>query len=80
VASAPTTTPQVGAGGMLSSPMAKGILGGIAEAGLMNMLTGPHYYSGGLFGAPGMGGFFGRGPYVLRWRPYVRRLRFRRGL
>jgi hypothetical protein len=50
------------AGGMLSSPMAKGVLGGIAAAGLMNMLTGPHYYSGGLFGAPGMGGFFGAGP------------------
>src|ERR687897_1307185 len=49
-------------GGMLGSPMAKGILGGIAGAGLMNMLTGPHYYSGGLFGAPGMGGFFGAGP------------------
>ncbi len=51
-----------GAGGMLGSPMAKGILGGIAAAGLMNMLTGPHYYSGGLFGAPVMGGFFGAGP------------------
>src|SRR3712207_5921323 len=51
-----------GAGGMLGSPMAKGILGGIAAAGLMNMLTGPHYYSGGLFGAPGMGSFFGGGP------------------
>jgi hypothetical protein len=52
----------VGVGGMLGSPMAKGILGGIAAAGLMNMLTGPHYYSGGLFGAPVMGGFFGGGP------------------
>ncbi len=52
----------VGAGGMLGSPMAKGILGGIAAAGLMNMLTGPHYYSGGLFGPPVMGGFFGGGP------------------
>src|ERR671921_1990045 len=51
-----------GTGGMLGSPMAKGVLGGIAAAGLMNMLTGPHYYSGGLFGAPGMGGFFGGGP------------------
>jgi hypothetical protein len=51
-----------GMGGMLGSPMAKGILGGIAGAGLMNMLTGPHYYSGGLFGAPGMGGFFSAGP------------------
>jgi hypothetical protein len=51
-----------GMGGMLGSPMAKGILGGIAGAGLMNMLTGPSYYSGGLFGAPGMGGFFGAGP------------------
>jgi hypothetical protein len=51
-----------GMGGMLGSPMAKGVLGGIAAAGLMNMLTGPHYYSGGLFGAPGMGGFFGGGP------------------
>jgi hypothetical protein len=51
-----------GMGGMLGSPMAKGILGGIAGAGLMNMLTGPSYYSGGLFGAPGMGGFFGGGP------------------
>jgi hypothetical protein len=49
-------------GGMLGSPMAKGILGGIAGAGLMNMLTGPNYYSGGFFGAPGMGGFFGGGP------------------
>jgi hypothetical protein len=48
--------------GMLGSPMAKGILGGIAGAGLMNMLTGPNYYSGGFFGAPGMGGFFGGGP------------------
>ena len=60
--SVPTAAPQVGAGGMLGSPMAKGILGGIAAAGLMNMLTGPHYYSGGLFGAPVMGGFFGGGP------------------
>src|SRR5918998_97594 len=51
-----------GTGGMLGSPMAKGVLGGIAAAGLMNMLTGPQYYSGGLFGAPGMGGFFGGGP------------------
>ena len=51
-----------GTGSMLGSPMAKGVLGGIAAAGLMNMLTGPHYYSGGLFGAPGMGGFFGGGP------------------
>jgi hypothetical protein len=51
-----------GMGGMLGIPMAKGILGGIAGAGLMNMLTGPSYYSGGLFGAPGMGGFFGAGP------------------
>jgi hypothetical protein len=51
-----------GTGGMMGSPMAKGVLGGIAAAGLMNMLTGPHYYSGGLFGAPGMGGFFGGGP------------------
>jgi hypothetical protein len=51
-----------GMGGMLGSPMAKGILGGLDAAGLMNMLTGPHYYSGGLFGAPGMGGFFSAGP------------------
>jgi hypothetical protein len=51
-----------GTGGMLGSPMAKGVLGGIAAAGLMNMLASPHYYSGGLFGAPGMGGFFGGGP------------------
>ena len=49
-------------GGMLGSPMAKGVLGGIAAAGLMNMLTGPGYYSSGLFGAPVMGGFFGGGP------------------
>jgi hypothetical protein len=42
--------------------MAKGVLGGIAAAGLMNMLTGPGYYSSGLFGAPVMGGFFGGGP------------------
>src|SRR5215207_8847467 len=55
-------TPQVGVGGMLGSPMAKGVLGGIAAAGLMNMLTGPHYYSGGLFAPPVMGGFFGGGP------------------
>src|SRR5215207_10694462 len=41
--------PGGGMGGMLGSPMAKGVLGGIAAAGLMNMLTGPHYYSGGLF-------------------------------
>jgi hypothetical protein len=60
--SMPTATPQVGASGMLGSPMARGILGGIAAAGLMNMLTGPHYYSGGLFGPPVMGGFFGGGP------------------
>jgi hypothetical protein len=60
--SAPTATPQASAGGMLGSPMAKGILGGIVAAGLMNMLTGPHYYSGGLFGAPVMGGVFGGGP------------------
>ena len=65
--STPPATPQVGApqvgtGGMLGNPMAKGILGGIAAAGLMNMLTGPHYYSGGLFGPPVMGGFFGGGP------------------
>ncbi len=51
-----------GTGGSLGSPMARGVLGGIAAAGLMNMLTGPHYYSGGLFGAPSMGGFFGGGP------------------
>jgi hypothetical protein len=55
---APTATTQVGAGGMLGSPMARGILGGIVAAGLMNMLTGPHYYSSGLFGPPVMGGFF----------------------
>ena len=54
--------PSGATGGMLGSPMAKGILGGIAGAGLMNMLTGPSYYSGGLFGAPVMGGFFGGGP------------------
>lgn len=60
--SAPTPTPQLGAGDMLGSPMAKGILGGIAAAGLMNMLSGPHYYSSGLFGPPVMGGFFGGGP------------------
>jgi len=52
-----------GTDGMLGSPMAKGVLGGIAAAGLMNMLAGPHYYSGGLFGAPGMGGFFGGGDF-----------------
>lgn len=51
-------------GGMPGSPMAKGILGGIAAAGLMNMLTGPSYYSGGLFGPPVMGGFFGGGPML----------------
>ena len=49
-------------GGMLGSPMAKGILGGIAAAGLMNVLSGPHYYSGVPFGASSMGGFFGGGP------------------
>ena len=49
-----------GASSMLGIPMAKGILGGIAAAGLMNMLTGPPY--SGFFGAPGMGGFFGAGP------------------
>jgi hypothetical protein len=47
--------------------MAKGILGGIAAAGLMNILTDSHYYSGGLFGAPGMGSFFGGGPHVRRY-------------
>lgn len=41
-----------GTGGVLGSPMAKGVLGGITAAGPMNMLTGPHYYSGGLFGPP----------------------------
>jgi hypothetical protein len=60
--SAPTATPRASTSSMLGSPMAKGILGGIAAAGLMNMLTGPHYYSGGLFGAPLMGGFFGGSP------------------
>src|SRR5215216_3915551 len=35
-----STTLGGGASGMLGSPMAKGILGGIAAAGLMNMLTG----------------------------------------
>ena len=56
-------TPTGGAGGMLSSPMAKGILGGIAGAGLMRMLGGGHHYhGGGLFGAPMMGGYFGGGP------------------
>jgi hypothetical protein len=47
---------------MLGSSMAKGVLRGIAAAGLMNMLSGPHYYSGGLLGAPGMGAFLGGGP------------------
>jgi hypothetical protein len=61
-AAVPSTSSGAGTAGMLGSPMAKGILGGIAAAGLMNMLTGPHYYSGGLFGAPVMGGFFGGGP------------------
>jgi hypothetical protein len=59
---APAGSIPPGAGDMLGSPMAKGVLGGIAAAGLMNMLTSPHYYSGGLFGAPLMGGFFGGGP------------------
>jgi hypothetical protein len=56
-----------GLGGMLGSPMAKGILGGIAGAGLMRMLGGGghhHYGGGGLFGGGGpmMGGYFGGGP------------------
>jgi hypothetical protein len=72
--STPPATPQVGApqvgtGGMLGNPMAKGILGGIAAAGLMNMLTGPHYYSGGLFGPPVMGGYFGGGPMFFGGGP-----------
>ncbi len=41
--------------------MTKGLLGGIAAAGLMNMLIGPHYYSGGLFGAGPMFGGYGFG-------------------
>ena len=49
-------------GGMLSSPLAKGVLGGIAGAGLMRMLGGGHHYGGGgLFGAPHIGGYFGGG-------------------
>ena len=49
--------------GMLGSPLAKGIMGGIAGAGLMRMLGGGHHYGGsGFFGAPGMGGYFGGGP------------------
>ncbi len=49
-------------GGMLSSPLAKGVLGGIAGAGLMRMLGGGHHYGGsGLFGVPHMGGYFGGG-------------------
>jgi hypothetical protein len=51
-APAPSRLSSAGMGGMLGSPMAKGILGGIAAAGLMNMLSGPHYYSGGLFSPP----------------------------
>src|SRR5829696_2144518 len=58
-----------GTGGMLGSPMAKGVLGGIAAAGLMNMLTGPGYYGGGLFGP--------RHGRLLRRRAHVRRLRVR---
>ena len=53
----------MGGGGKLSSQLAKGVLGGIAGAGLMRMLGGgAHHYGGGLFGAPHMGGYFGGGP------------------
>jgi len=65
---APSALPPVRRGvGATGSPLAKGILGGIAAAGLMNMLSGPHYYGGlggGLFGPPVMGGFFG-GPVFM---------------
>jgi hypothetical protein len=53
------------AGGAFGSPLTRGILGGIAAAGLMNMLSGPRYYGGGLFGPPVMGGFFGGGPIFM---------------
>jgi hypothetical protein len=50
-------------GSMLGSPLTKGIMGGIAGAGLMRMLGGGHHhYGGGLFDAPHMGGCFGGGP------------------
>lgn len=55
-------------GGAMGSPVARGILGGIAAAGLMNLLSGPRYYGGygsGLFGPPVMGGFFGGGPIFM---------------
>ena len=39
---------------MMGSPLAKGIIGGIAAAGLTRALTGGHHYHGG--------GFFGAGP------------------
>lgn len=48
-------------GGMMGISMAKGVLGGIAAASLARALTGPSYHSGGFFGAPSMGGFFGGG-------------------
>jgi hypothetical protein len=58
-----------GGGGMLSSPLAKGVLGGIAAYGVSRMLGGGHHSSGhgGLFGGHhghshgrrhGHGGFF----------------------
>ncbi len=60
--------PMSGSGGMLSSPVAKGVMGGIAAYGLSRMLGGGgHHYGGGFFGgAPMMmggmgGGFFGGG-------------------
>ncbi len=49
----------------MGSPMAKGVPGGIAAASLARALTGPSYHSGGFFGAPGMGGFFGGGPMFM---------------
>ena len=47
---------------MLSSPLAKGVLGGIAAYGISRMLGGGHHH-GGLFGGHHHGGFF-EGPDV----------------
>lgn len=43
---------------MLGSPVARGVLGGIAAYGLSRMLGGRHrrHHSGGFFGAPMIGG------------------------
>ena len=46
-----------GGGGARNRRSRSGSYGGLDEHAHRS-----HYYSGGLFGAPGMGGFFGGGP------------------